>query len=648
MISKAILHKFLLVWCIAMLPSAASAQGWLWGRGNTGKSIEGWTVATDPFGNVYGGGITGGNTPVIFGSITVPFTGTGEECIIVKYDADGNVLWANGTQNGDAYLLGLACDNNGNVYMFGSVQSSSLQIGSFTITNSISPKLQYFLAKYDPSGNVLWVKNEGNTKATYWYYCTDEVVTDKAGNVYITTSFDLPAITIGTYTLTNTDPSGSTDDILLAKYDPSGNVVWAKSVGGINNDDVSGITVTQAGDIYISGVFASPTIAFGPSAITNSTGYMNAFIARYNAAGIAVWANSSGGNGGVSTAGVVSDLSNNVYLTGAFNGNSISFSGTTITNPTPGKSVIYLVKFDQTNNVSWDKTILSDSTVYCIAISQCGVVWVSGPLPDSINISGNILHAPINSIDPVFFAGYTSNGTYAGSSALQSGGDDRNNIACDPFGNLYTCGDYLVGLGVHAFIVGKDTLAAALGGQEYLYVAKYLYINAGSQNFIHLGINYCLGTGITIDAPAGYSNYEWYDGTNGSTHSISDTGIYWVIGFDSCVSLSLDTFIVSSSCDCGTSLFVPNAFTPNGDGQDDVFYPRSGGGIALIKSFRVYNRWGELLFERSNIMPNDASNAWNGTYQGDKPLPDVYVWVVDALCDNGKTINKKGSITVIR
>lgn len=93
--------------------------------------------------------------------------------------------------------------------------------------------------------------------------------------------------------------------------------------------------------------------------------------------------------------------------------------------------------------------------------------------------------------------------------------------------------------------------------------------------------------------------------------------------------------------------FLPNAFTPNGDGENDVFYPR-GAGLSLIKSFRIYNRWGELLFERTNIQVNDAANAWDGSYLGDRPIPDVYVYVVDAVCSTGQPVMIKGDVTIIR
>jgi len=107
-----------------------------------------------------------------------------------------------------------------------------------------------------------------------------------------------------------------------------------------------------------------------------------------------------------------------------------------------------------------------------------------------------------------------------------------------------------------------------------------------------------------------------------------------------------DSVTIHLFCD-QSQLFIPNSFTPNGDGQNDVFYPR-GTGVSIIKSFRIYNRWGEMLFERSGIQINDASNAWDGTYNGGSPRPDVYVYIIDAICDTGEPMNLKGDVTIIR
>lgn len=99
-------------------------------------------------------------------------------------------------------------------------------------------------------------------------------------------------------------------------------------------------------------------------------------------------------------------------------------------------------------------------------------------------------------------------------------------------------------------------------------------------------------------------------------------------------------------CD-NSMVFIPNVFTPNGDGNNDVFYPR-GQGVQKVKTFRIYNRWGELVFERENFNLNDVDNAWDGSHKGGIPKPDVYVYLIEAVCFTGEDIHIKGDVTIIR
>jgi len=99
-------------------------------------------------------------------------------------------------------------------------------------------------------------------------------------------------------------------------------------------------------------------------------------------------------------------------------------------------------------------------------------------------------------------------------------------------------------------------------------------------------------------------------------------------------------------CD-NSQLFIPNTFTPNGDGMNDIFMVR-GAGISTLKSFRIYNRWGELMFERLNASVNEKQSGWDGTFNGAQLPPDVYVYMVEAYCENGDLLKVKGDITIIR
>lgn len=99
---------------------------------------------------------------------------------------------------------------------------------------------------------------------------------------------------------------------------------------------------------------------------------------------------------------------------------------------------------------------------------------------------------------------------------------------------------------------------------------------------------------------------------------------------------------------CGTDqIFIANTFTPNNDGVNDRFFPQ-GRGVNELKRFSVYNRWGELIFDRQNIPLNDPNYGWDGTYKTEPLKPDVFVYIIRAMCDNGTPIEIKGDISLVR
>ena len=99
-------------------------------------------------------------------------------------------------------------------------------------------------------------------------------------------------------------------------------------------------------------------------------------------------------------------------------------------------------------------------------------------------------------------------------------------------------------------------------------------------------------------------------------------------------------------CD-NSNVFVPNTFSPNGDGVNDIFYPR-GTGVFSVKSLRIFSRWGEVVFERANFNANDASFGWDGTYKGKKFSPDVFVYELEVLCSNNQSLVFKGNVALIK
>jgi len=97
----------------------------------------------------------------------------------------------------------------------------------------------------------------------------------------------------------------------------------------------------------------------------------------------------------------------------------------------------------------------------------------------------------------------------------------------------------------------------------------------------------------------------------------------------------------------GQNFFIPNTFSPNGDGSNEVFYPR-GTGLDRAKILRIFNRWGEIVFEKYDMPINVASAGWDGTWKGKKANADVYVYQLEIYCRNGELITYTGNVTLIR
>lgn len=88
-------------------------------------------------------------------------------------------------------------------------------------------------------------------------------------------------------------------------------------------------------------------------------------------------------------------------------------------------------------------------------------------------------------------------------------------------------------------------------------------------------------------------------------------------------------------------IYVPNAFSPNGDGDNDLLFVRGNNLTEMY--FAVYDRWGQLMFET-----RDQSEGWDGTFQGQALDPAVFAWYLEGLCDDGFEIFLKGDVTILR
>lgn len=107
-----------------------------------------------------------------------------------------------------------------------------------------------------------------------------------------------------------------------------------------------------------------------------------------------------------------------------------------------------------------------------------------------------------------------------------------------------------------------------------------------------------------------------------------------------------DTISIKAFCQ-SAQVFIPNAFTPDGDGYNDILMVRASG-VALVKSFRIFNRWGEVVFERGNFPPNDSRYGWDGKIKGIAGGPDVFVYTAEVVCENGTSYVYRGNVSILK
>jgi gliding motility-associated-like protein len=108
--------------------------------------------------------------------------------------------------------------------------------------------------------------------------------------------------------------------------------------------------------------------------------------------------------------------------------------------------------------------------------------------------------------------------------------------------------------------------------------------------------------------------------------------------------IAKDSMLIKMTCD-EAKVAVPNAFSPNADGKNDVFMIK---GISIIKHMVIFNRWGQKVFERNNFIAADRSACWDGTLNGYPASPGTYVYFVEMQCPAGGMFTRKGSFVLVR
>ncbi|MEL6866591.1 MAG: gliding motility-associated C-terminal domain-containing protein [Bacteroidota bacterium] len=151
---------------------------------------------------------------------------------------------------------------------------------------------------------------------------------------------------------------------------------------------------------------------------------------------------------------------------------------------------------------------------------------------------------------------------------------------------------------------------------------------------------------ISLPAMQKEVEYHWANGPIDSVHYISQAGTYYIDAVVDCTSIPITLEVSEVKCD--PNVFVPNAFSPNGDGYNDEFQPFISVDLSIMDfQFLVFDRWGTQIFSSS-----DPSIGWDGTLAGKRVDQGVYIWVMEYTIDDFELgivkYKDRGDITLLR
>ncbi|MFI5458752.1 MAG: SBBP repeat-containing protein [Isosphaerales bacterium] len=313
-----------------------------------------------------------------------------------------------------------------------------------------------------------WVDDYGGTTGG-----NHAVAVDGAGDVYTLGRFTGTAGPNGGQAPTLT--SAGAHDIFVAKYAPDGTFLWARRMGGPNDDYTGGIAVDGFGNVYATGDFQG-TADFGPTTLT-ATGYQDVFVTKLDAAGNFLWAEHMGGTGGATwTYGNIAlDSGGNMYLAGDFQ-YTASFGGVTLTSQVgkhngPGTPNAFVLKVAGTGQVVWAEQMGGAEFAAAtggVATDGLGGVYVSGYY-DTNSYGGSLTFGQLRLSAPaltqqVFVTKLNQNGQFLWASGTSGryAGSTPWGIAANA-GNVYVTGD--LG-GTTTF--GSQTLTSSAGNSGFV------------------------------------------------------------------------------------------------------------------------------------------------------------------------------------
>jgi hypothetical protein len=345
---------------------------------------------------------------------------------LAKYDADGDNLWAKGfggTESDNGQTIGM--DADGNIYISGTYTGTA-NFDGFSL--QAPGPLGYFFAKFDGEGNCLWAVDLAQTQSSL---VVESAYTDNNGNTFLTGYFYESAL-FGDINLV----SAGNADIFVVKVDSSGDVLWAKGMGGSSNDRSKGISSDQAGHIYIAGSHAN-NATFCDITITDFAG----FVLKMDQEGNCIDLFNIGA--GAYDVSVSLDGDGQIFVGASFVNQVVVGDQTLVS---AGGSDMYVARFEADGTLQWVKQIGGPEwgdAAKAIATGSDGLVFFTGQYQGAVQFGDILLETPNADFANIFFAILNAQGEILAAEGMSSQTSDTpHTLYVNSGGSVFLAGSF--------------------------------------------------------------------------------------------------------------------------------------------------------------------------------------------------------------
>lgn len=437
--------------CDGLAPACKGNLLWarLFGKAGNERSVD---LAVDAAGNVVITGYFDGSTDLGGGTMT---SAGGSDLFVAKYDPSGAHIWSKRFGDvSDQVGLTVALDPSGNIVISGQF-SGTLDFGNGPALASAGTS-DVFVAKLDTSGATLWSKRYGDAGMQGG----KGLAVDASGNLFLTGYF------YGTTDFGDGSPlvSAGSEDVFVAKLDPSGATLWSKRFGGAGLQQGNDIAVDATGNVLVTGLFfGAMDLGGGP---LTSAGNADVFVAKLDPGGAHVWSKRFGDPAYQEGRAIAVDGLGNVVMAGYFFGVLDVVGGSPMMSA--GASDLFVTKLDPSGATLWGKRFGDGGNQQGqgVAVDASGNLLVTGYFDGTVDLGGGPLASAGGS--DAFVAKLDLNGEHVWSKRFGSAGDQEGHaILADGSGNVLATG-YVYG----AVDFGGGTLTSA--GQWDAFLAKFM------------------------------------------------------------------------------------------------------------------------------------------------------------------------------